>query len=375
NPEGGMTAANEMLELNGKVAPGKADRVMLQVQKEKNTWQHVIPVSKGQFSFRLPLFFGKGIHDVHVLVPDENRENRFRFAATILADNQSDRMMEPIEYHREYEVRGVRLEKPSFGGEKADLIYEIKGKIDPLAPFAKETTHIYVKTEKGQDEALDIIPVQDYSFHGHIHLRFGRGEYKVTIHVPEPKEENTATFSFLSVASFHVTNTAQEDKRDLLPSRGIQSDSPKILALAKELAKGSKTDRDKALAIYEYTARNVSYDVKKYQDNGFEWDDSALKTLETGRGVCQDYAYLAAALLRASNIESRFISGQAGSGAKKENHAWIEAKLDGKWVTMDPTWGSGYVENGRFVSRYTADYFDPDPAVFNKTHIRDKPEY
>ena len=46
----------------------------------------------------------------------------------------------------------------------------------------------------------------------------------------------------------------------------------------------------------------------------FRWDDSALKTLELKSGVCQDYAFLATALLRASDIEARFVEGRAGGG-------------------------------------------------------------
>lgn len=84
---------------------------------------------------------------------------------------------------------------------------------------------------------------------------------------------------------------------------------------------------------------------------------------------------MAAALLRASNIEARFIGGKAGTGFFKENHAWIEAKIDGHWLIMDPTWGSGYIENDQFVPKYTEKYFNPDEAEFNKTHIREKPEY
>src|SRR5690606_22145111 len=107
----------------------------------------------------------------------------------------------------------------------------------------------------------------------------------------------------------------------------------------------------------------------------FEWDDSALKTLKLKKGVCQDYAYLAAALLRASNIEAKFIAGKAGEGTTKENHAWIEAKINDEWIIMDPTWGSGYIQNDEFVAMYTEKYFDPDEAEFKQTHVREKAEY
>ena len=103
-------------------------------------------------------------------------------------------------------------------------------------------------------------------------------------------------------------------------------------------------DREKARAIYDYVAQNVTYDVQKYKNDEFRWDDSALKTLELKSGVCQDYAFLAIALLRASDIEARFVEGRAGGGVFPGRHAWVEAKVDGSWLTMDPTWASGYLE-------------------------------
>lgn len=45
-------------------------------------------------------------------------------------------------------------------------------------------------------------------------------------------------------------------------------------------------------------------------------------------------------------------------------------KVDGEWLTMDPTWGSGYVENDTFVAAYNEDYFDPEQATFEETHYR-----
>ena len=47
----------------------------------------------------------------------------------------------------------------------------------------------------------------------------------------------------------------------------------------------------------------IAYDVEKLKNSEFQWDDSALKVLELKKGICQDYTYLALALLRASGME------------------------------------------------------------------------
>jgi hypothetical protein len=367
--ESSYIKGNEIFPLKGEAGNlTDEDAIMLRLKKDSQNWTHVIPVKNGEFSYEVPLFFGKGIHELEVLVPDEDRENYYQTATTLIIDNESGRVMSPIEYADKYRERGVTLESPQFGGEKSDGVYSIKGSINSKAEFGPETTHIYITTKKGEDEALDVIPVDDFTFDDSFYLRFGPGTYEVTLSVPEIKEENSDYFRFFGFAKFEVESTG-EDKRDLLPSRGVQSDAQEIKEQAKTVTAGKTSDRDKAKAIYDYVAKNVSYDVEKYENDDFNWDDSALKTLKTKTGVCQDYAYLAIAMLRASDIEARFVEGRAG-GIFPGRHAWVEANLDEEWVTMDPTWGSGYLKDGKFVPTFNEDYFDPDMNAFKKTHTR-----
>ncbi|CAG9622513.1 transglutaminase domain-containing protein [Sutcliffiella rhizosphaerae] len=350
------------------------EELMLRLKKDSETWKHVISIKNGEFAVNIPLFFGRGIHELEVMVPDRERENYYQPATTIFIDNTSDRVMQPLEFFRAYEERGVTLEHPQYGGDEVNGIYSVKGQINPVAEFAQETTHIYISSKKGDDEALDVIPVENLIFDGSFYLRFGPGTYEITLSVPEIKEENSDRFRFFGFAKFEVTSTA-DDNRDLLPSRGVQSDAPEIITLAKDLTSGKQAAREKALAIYQYVAKNVSYDVQKYKNNEFSWDDSAIKTLNTKTGVCQDYAYLTIALMRASGLEARYVEGRAGS-PWPGNHAWVEANIDGQWVEMDPTWGSGYLDrNDTFVANYNEDYFDPDAEEFGKTHTRTGVKY
>jgi transglutaminase/protease-like cytokinesis protein 3 len=60
----------------------------------------------------------------------------------------------------------------------------------------------------------------------------------------------------------------------------------------------------------------------------------------------------------------------ARGGWWPQRHAWVEAKVDGKWLTMDPTWGSGYIKDDKFVADFNEKYFDPNPDEFEKTHTR-----
>ncbi|MDQ0273307.1 transglutaminase domain-containing protein [Cytobacillus purgationiresistens] len=367
--------AEEVFSLSGDAGNlTEKDTVMIRIKKESDSWNHVVAINDGQFHYDVPLFYGEGLHELEVMVPDKEREDYYQTATTLLIDNQSTRIMEPIEYSNMYNERGVTLEEPRYGGGESDGLYTIKGTIDSEAKWGADTTHLYIATKKGEDEALDVIPVEDFKFDDSFYLRFGPGTYEVTVSVPEIKEENSDTFRFFGVAKFNVESTGA-DKRDLLPSRGVESDAQEIIDLAKEVTAGKEAVRDKTKAIYEYVAKNIAYDVDKFNNDDFNWDDSAVKALELKTGVCQDYAYLAIALLRASDIEARFVEGNAGSdvlsrGMLGGRHAWLEAKVDGQWLTMDPTWGSGYVEDDKFVAAYNEDYFEPNKEKFEETHYR-----
>lgn len=64
-------------------------------------------------------------------------------------------------------------------------------------------------------------------------------------------------------------------------------------------------------------------------------ETTAQEAFEQRSGVCQDYAHLLIALIRACNIPARYVSGlTVGEGA---THAWVEAHLNGQWIGFDPT--------------------------------------
>jgi transglutaminase-like putative cysteine protease len=73
---------------------------------------------------------------------------------------------------------------------------------------------------------------------------------------------------------------------------------------------------------------------------------TALEALRGGRGVCQDFAHLTLAALRAAKIPARYASGYfystndsaIGETITGESHAWVEA-WTGRWWGVDPTNG------------------------------------
>lgn len=119
----------------------------------------------------------------------------------------------------------------------------------------------------------------------------------------------------------------------------------------------------------EAVARTVEWvgDQLVYLPGSTAVHTSAVEAWEGGAGVCQDFAHLTLALLRAMGIPSRYCSGYVHPGsaagprepARGESHAWVEHWL-GAWRPLDPTAGRPVGEDHVLVAR-GRDYADVPP--------------
>lgn len=374
-PKTGYAEAKQFLHLSGKVDSKYNGQYLLikgvkEEDDESEPWQIMAPVKDGTFNADFPLHYGKGESTIKVMVPDPDRDNYYLEAAILAAKNTSSERTKPIEYYDAYYDKKFQLNEPKSSDLKAGQAFHISGTYDMHTDHNSKINQLIVTTKKKDSddddmEASYLVPAQNGQFDGDFWLRFGPGKYKVTVNIPVNLDDPDSHYKYQGIATFHVQSDAK-DQRNLLPSQGIQSDAPKIKDLSQKLTKGKGSKRKKSKAIYKYVSKNVAYDVKKWHKDLFEVDDSALKTLKTKDGVCQDYSYLTVALLRAAGIESRAVTGSANL----ERHEWVEAKINGDWVLMDPTWGAGYVDDDKFTFKYNDKYFDPNLKQFKKDHSR-----
>lgn len=87
------------------------------------------------------------------------------------------------------------------------------------------------------------------------------------------------------------------------------------------------------------------HEALRYEPGSTTVHTTAAEALDQGAGVCQDFAHVLVALLRAAGTPARYVSGLTlGEGA---THAWAQAHVGGRWVGFDPTRGvdedDGYV--------------------------------
>ena len=105
----------------------------------------------------------------------------------------------------------------------------------------------------------------------------------------------------------------------------------------------------------------------EYEPGSTSVSTTASEVVRSGRGVCQDFAHLGLAVLRAAGIPARYASGylypEAAGGVGDTNqgqsHAWLEAWA-GDWHPLDPTTGADVAERHVLVA-HGRDYSDVAP--------------
>ncbi len=126
---------------------------------------------------------------------------------------------------------------------------------------------------------------------------------------------------------------------DFLQASTLTRETPLLKAFETTLANGHRHDPlSEVLAINEAIHKRFTY---RQQVTGV--DSPIDHALESGEGVCQDFAHVMLACVRRRGIPGRYVSGYLfhGSGDTSVDgatHAWIEAFLPGLgWVGFDPT--------------------------------------
>ena len=152
--------------------------------------------------------------------------------------------------------------------------------------------------------------------------------------------------------------------------------------LAAYLVRPARNDAEKARAIYRWIGDNIAYDVQPKIFSGRSSQAGAEQTLKTRKGLCDGYASLFHGLARRAGLEARRIRGYSkghsyypGKRFDDVNHEWIAVKIDGDWRLMDPTWGAGIIEGGRFLKNFDATYFLTPPAYFLFDHLPEDPDW
>ena len=181
-----------------------------------------------------------------------------------------------------------------------------------------------------------------------------------------------AFFFFFTLINFGQATTTYSSIDAIMKAIPLSS-TTSTTAIASYITDNFKTENDKVRASFYYTASNISYDVTNMFDINFNetTQQKIAATLKSKKGVCIHYAETFNEINNKMGIQSYVIEGYVKKGGKVGDlaHAWNATKIDNKWYIFDPTWGSGYVDKGKFFKKLNNFYFKADPAKIIISHI------
>lgn len=160
-------------------------------------------------------------------------------------------------------------------------------------------------------------------------LSCGDGEYRFRV------MENVVDSKYAELyASSCEVRLSDEFQPFLRPSDYVPySAQSQCVAKASELAAACSTQAELVGAIYGFICQHVSYDREKAATVSSGYLPNPDETLQTGRGICFDYASLAAAMLRSQGIPTREIFGYVSPNGVY--HAWnMFYSAEQGWITV-----------------------------------------
>ena len=199
---------------------------------------------------------------------------------------------------------------------------------------AAHTPNQVVVSENLQSTAGGVLVVEGDPTTGcrFVRLRAGPGDLRVRYravvdiahHVGVPSNLNEVPVADLPLAVLPY----------LYPSRYCQSD--RLYALANAEFGRLQPGYARVQSINDWVQQRT-----RFASGSSNSSTSAIDTIESGAGVCRDFAHLMIALCRASNIPARFVTG-IDYGADPalgptDFHAYVEAWLGSRWYLFDPT--------------------------------------
>lgn len=226
--------------------------------------------------------------------------------------------------------RLLRLTQPMFGTSATIELTDRETALRPHPPY-RLLRGVMVRSP---------VRISPEAMRGRIRYRFGYRD-SLAFPVPQTGEQRLAA----SPEGIAIDICADcgpglpDDKaaldRALRPTAWLQSDHPRLRAIARPIARLNQTDARKM----ELLAQKARPYLERIE---FAGHFSALETLSRRSGDCTEAAVLLAALGRAAGIPTRVASGLVYSRERYHGvahvflpHSWTLAYVDGRWRSFD----------------------------------------
>ena len=197
-------------------------------------------------------------------------------------------------------------------------------------------------------------------------VQSGDGNYRFRV------MENVVDTKYSELYSFTCDVWLQDEFQPFLrPSTYVNyTQDSACVRKAAEFAAGAADELELVKAIYDFVCDTVTYDRDKASSVKSGYLPDPDETMSTGKGICFDYAALAASMLRSQGIPTRMIFGYVAPNGLY--HAWnmfytpqsgwvtVSFEVKGQdWTRMDLTFSANGAD-ANFIgdgSNYSDVYF------------------
>ncbi len=257
------------------------------------------------------------------------------------------------------------------GGQESEIKYQLEQTLEPAAGTRKLILNYVVPTSFTSSTYNQRITNLNFSFNPQPTERKERNDTRgnkvIEVVWKPPLRPVSATVSLTAKnsvrldslntnAPFPLTAIPSDAQIYLKATKQVSSNDPRIRAKAKELTAFSKTEFDAVQKILTWVVDHMHYVLTPTSYD-------SLYSFESGKGNCQNYSHLTAALMRAVGIPARIVNGvtlkepydiNTGNSIMtmkiaQGRHSWIEVFFpDLGWTPFDPQITELFVSN-RFI--------------------------
>lgn len=266
------------------------------------------------------------------------------------------RIAEAVEREADRELLEINV--ASIGGDAIRVSRNSQFSVSlPAGGRAKEFVVTITKDGEAMERDFQIVSLAPGE-KMQLPLQLGPGGYQVTLGELVPGSlqklpDGSVRVQGVGRRVLTVRNDDPVDRRGMIPSARAQSDAPDIQRVAREVLAQLPADSPpeaRARAIHDWVLSHLDYTLEVTGRD-------ALTTLRAGKSLCEGYASLTAALMRAANLPTVIVTGTLQGQA----HAWNEVKIGETWYALDATANDGQslIHNGERVDPRTT----RDPAA------------
>ena len=231
----------------------------------------------------------------------------------------------------------------TFGNSDATIDYSNVDKGYFMAQYTGSNSKV-----KMQVFIEDVTYSYDLSTNGNwvaFPLSLGDGEYTVGVF------ENISDDQYAQLFKESFSVKLDDDFGPFLhPNQFVDFDeSTKAVAMSEDICKGAKSDLGAVERLFNYVTDNITYDYDKAATVKPGYLPDIDETIQTGKGICFDYAAVLSSMLRVQRIPCKLVIGYADDAYHSwisiytADTGWVDNMIEfheDTWTRMDPTFAA-----------------------------------